>query len=73
MGLCRLLCYASFEGLLCAAMVAAALARAAYVSSGEGLRPFPTGGWIAIALAVVTVMARIAWPARPHDDVTAAD
>lgn len=54
------------------ACVAAALARAGYVSSGEGLRPFPTGAWVAIALAAGIVLWRAGgW--RRDRDVTAAD
>ena len=41
-------------GVLTGAMVAGALAWAAYVSSGEGLRPFPTEAWLAMALGGVT-------------------
>ena len=36
-------------GVLSAAMVASALAWAGYLSSGEGLRPFPNGAWVAMA------------------------
>src|SRR5258706_13117706 len=57
-------------GVICAVLVAAALYRAAYVSSGEGLRPVPTGGWIALRLGAVTAGLRVGWPARP---VTTAD
>jgi hypothetical protein len=60
-------------GVISAAMVAAALARAAYISSGEGLRPFPTGGWIALVLAALTAGVRVGWPAREPTDVTATE
>ena len=41
-------------GVLTGAMVAGALAWAAYVSSGEGLRPFPTEAWFAMVLGGLT-------------------
>src|SRR4051794_35833657 len=51
--------------LLTAAMVAGALAWAAWVSSGEGLRPFPTGAWVAMALGAVAAGARTGGWRRP--------
>ena len=61
-------------GVICGGMAAAALARAAYTSSGDGLRAFPTGGWVAMVVAALTTGVRLAWPVRaPRDDVTAAD
>ncbi|MEY2431614.1 MAG: hypothetical protein QOC92_1339 [Acidimicrobiaceae bacterium] len=64
-------------GVVSAAMVAGALAWAAYVSSGEGLRPFPSGAWLAMALGAIAAGVRTGgW--RPTadvapDDVTPAD
>lgn len=40
-------------GVVTAALVAGGLGWAAWVSSGEGLRPFPTGGWVAMAIAAL--------------------
>jgi len=60
-------------GVLSAAMVAGALAWAAWVSSGEGLRPFPTGAWIAMALGAVAAGARTGGWRRPTEGVTPAD
>jgi len=61
-------------GVLTAAMVAGALAWAAYVSSGEGLRPFPTEAWLAMALGGVTAGWRTG-RSRPAatDSVTATE
>jgi hypothetical protein len=44
--------------LLSAAMVAAALALAVYISTGRGLNPFPMAGWAAIAIGAATVAWR---------------
>jgi hypothetical protein len=64
-------------GVATAAMVAGALAWAAYVSSGEGLRPFPTGAWLAMALGALAAGVRTGgWrqtTAVAADDVTPAD
>lgn len=60
-------------GIVCAAMVAAALARAAYESSGEGLRPFPAGGWIAIVLGSLVCGLRTARAPRHTAEITASD
>lgn len=60
-------------GVVCAAMVAAALARAAYESSGEGLRPFPTGGWIAIVLGALVCGVRTARAPRHATEITTPD
>jgi len=40
-------------GIVTAALVGGGLGWAAWVSSGEGLRPFPTGGWVAMAIAAL--------------------
>lgn len=59
-------------GVLSAALVAAALAWAGYVSSGRGLRPFPNGAWVAMAFGAVAAGARTGrW--RQRGDVTAVD
>jgi hypothetical protein len=60
-------------GVLCASMVAGALGWAGWVSSGEGLRPFPQGAWMAMALGAVTAGARTGRWRRPGADVTPAD
>jgi hypothetical protein len=61
-------------GVLTAAMVAGALGWAAWVSSGEGLRPFPTGAWIAMALGAVAAGVRTGgWHRRAAEDVTPAE
>ncbi|MEY2458487.1 MAG: hypothetical protein QOG30_317 [Acidimicrobiaceae bacterium] len=60
-------------GVLSGAMVAGALAWAAWVSSGEGLRPFPTGAWIAMALGAAAAGVRTGGWRRPAQDVTPAD
>jgi ABC-type cobalamin transport system permease subunit len=58
-------------GVLSAAMVAGALAWAGYVSSGEGLRPFPNGAWVAMACGAVAAGIRTGgWSARRPTDVT---
>lgn len=64
---------APLMGALTAAMVAGALAWAAWVSSGEGLRPFPNGAWVAMALGAVAAGARTGGWRRPADDVTPAE
>ena len=60
-------------GLLSAAMVAGALAWAGYVSSGEGLRPFPTGAWVAMACGAVAAGARTGGWRRRDPEVTAPE
>jgi len=60
-------------GVLSAALVAGALAWAGWVSSGEGLRPFPTGAWIAMGLGAVAAGARTGGWRRTAEDVTPAD
>ena len=61
-------------GVVTGAMVAGALAWAAYVSSGEGLRPFPTEAWIAMALGGVTAAWRTGRRhARPAEPVTTSE
>jgi hypothetical protein len=65
-------------GILTGAMVAGALAWAAYLSSGEGLRPFPTGAWLAMALGALATGVRTGgWrrqaTAVSTDDVTPVD
>ena len=61
-------------GLLSAAMVAGALAWAGYVSSGEGLRPFPNGAWVAMACGAVAAGSRTGgWRARRAADITNAE
>lgn len=60
-------------GVLTAAMTAGALAWAAWISSGEGLRPFPTGAWIAMALGAVAAGARTGGWRRPAQDITPAE
>jgi hypothetical protein len=62
-------------GLVGAAMVAGALAWAAWygVSAGEGLRPFPTGGWVAMVCGAVAVAARSGGWRRRREDVRPAD
>jgi hypothetical protein len=64
---------APIVGVLTAAMVAGALAWAAWVSSGEGLRPFPTGAWIAMALGALAAGVRTGGWRRPAQDVAAED
>jgi hypothetical protein len=46
-------------GVVTAAFVAGGLGWAGYVSSGEGLRPFPTGAWVAMALGAVAAGWRV--------------
>lgn len=61
-------------GLVMAGMVAGALAWAGYVSSGEGLRPFPNGAWVAMAFGAVTAGARTGrWRSRRDDTLTTSD
>lgn len=64
-------------GITCAALVAGSLLWAAWISSGEGLRPFPASAWAAMAIGAVAAGART-WGLggrRRHDhdpDVTTA-
>lgn len=44
--------------LVTAVLVAAALGWAAWISSGEGLRPYPMGAWVAIVTGAVSSGAR---------------
>ena len=63
-------------GLVTAALVAGSLGWASWVSSGEGLRPFPTGGWVAMAIgAVVAGWRSGGWRRSPAvaDDVRSPD
>ena len=61
-------------GVLTGAMVAGALGWAAYVSSGEGLRPFPTEAWLAMVLGGVTAGWRTGRRrALPAGTVTASE
>src|SRR4051812_25487280 len=60
-------------GGACAAMVAVALARAAYESSGEGLRPFPAGGWVALVLGALVCGLRTARDPSRATEVTTSD
>ena len=61
-------------GVLTAAMVAGALAWAAYVSSGEGLRPFPTEAWLAMVLGGLTAGWRTGRPRpQPTEPLTTAE
>ena len=57
-------------GVLSAAMVAGGLAWAGWVSSGEGLRPFPNGAWVAMAVGAVACGARTGGWRKPVVDVT---
>ena len=58
-------------GIVTAAMVAGALAWAGYVSSGEGLRPFPNGAWVAMAFGAVAAGVRTGgWRPPREDNVT---
>jgi hypothetical protein len=43
----------------CAAMVAAGLGWAAWISSGEGLRPFPILGWVAMVIGAIATVGRV--------------
>lgn len=60
-------------GIVTAALVAGALAWAGWVSSGEGLRPFPSGAWVAMAIGAVAAAVRTGGWRRPAADVTPAD
>ncbi len=60
-------------GVISAAIVAGALGWAGYVSSGEGLRPFPTGAWVAMAVGAVAAGVRTGGWRRPPASVTPAD
>jgi hypothetical protein len=46
-------------GAVCGALVAAGLGWAAWISSGEGLRPFPVLGWVAMAVGALATTARV--------------
>ena len=63
---------APFIGVITAAMVAGALAWAGWLSSGEGLRPYPAGAWVAMGLGGLAAGLRTGWR-RPAGDVTPAD
>lgn len=56
--------------LLTAALVAGALGWAAWISSGEGLRPYPVGAWAAIATGAIASGLRTF--DRKHSAVTEA-
>jgi hypothetical protein len=60
-------------GVLSAALVAGGLGWAAWVSSGEGLRPFPTGAWLAMAIGAAAAGARTGGWRRPPAEITPAD
>jgi hypothetical protein len=60
-------------GVLTAAMVAGALAWAGYVSSGEGLRPFPNGAWVAMAFGAAAGGIRAGGFRSRRADLTAPD
>jgi hypothetical protein len=60
-------------GVITAAMVAGALAWAGWVSSGEGLRAFPSGAWIAMVVGALAAGARTGVPRRPTENVTRAE
>jgi hypothetical protein len=64
---------APLVGVLTAAMVAGGLGWAAWVSSGEGLRPFPTGAWLAMAVGAVAAGARTGGWRRPSPEITPTD
>jgi hypothetical protein len=64
---------APLVGVITAAMVAGGLGWAAWVSSGEGLRPFPTGAWLAMAVGAITAGARTGGWRRPSPEITPAD
>src|SRR4051794_33123588 len=57
-------------GIVTAALVAGGLGWAAWVSSGEGLRPFPTGGWVAMVVAAVVAGTRTGGWRRPPVEIT---
>jgi hypothetical protein len=46
-------------GAVCGVLVAGGLGWAAWISSGEGLRPFPALGWVAMAVGVVATVGRV--------------
>jgi hypothetical protein len=52
-------------GVVSALLVAGALAWAGRISSGEGLRPFPNGAWVAMACGALAAGLRTGWPVRP--------
>jgi len=66
-------------GVVSGAFVAGALGWAAWISSGEGLRPYPAVAWAAMAIGAAASGLRTGWPApadgRPgrDDAVTAPD
>ena len=46
-------------GAACGVLVAGGLGWAAWISSGEGLRPFPVLGWVAMAVGAVATVGRV--------------
>ena len=46
-------------GAVSGALVAAGLGWAAWISSGEGLRPFPALGWVAMAVGALATVGRV--------------
>jgi hypothetical protein len=60
-------------GVITAAMVAGALGWAGWVSSGEGLRPFPSGAWIAMVVGGLAAGARTGVRRRSTENVTPAE
>ena len=61
-------------GAVTAVMVAGALAWAGWEASGQGLRPFPSGAWVAMALGALAAGVRTGgWRRRSPEDVTPAE
>lgn len=60
-------------GVITAALVGGALGWAGWVSSGEGLRPFPTGAWLAMAIGAAAAGMRTGGWRRQPADVTPTD
>jgi hypothetical protein len=63
-------------GLVAAACVAAGLGWAAWISSGEGLRPFPRPAWAAMAIGALTCgwrAGRRVTPSMSGDGTDAVD
>lgn len=54
--------------VITAAMVAGALYWAAWISSGDGLKPFPSGGWIAMACGALAAGWRTGGWRSERDD-----